>query len=403
MRFSACAMLLPLPVAHAEPPWVAQREAADRAAPPAAAVSCAIPATSAGKHETTCEGIKTIYNVPARCVRGGDGVAASSCGVVMDIHGWTMTGQQQDNNTNMRALGEKHGYVVVQPSANGSPTSWTTADQKVVYALMMACVDEPAWDMDRAKVHFMGFSEGSEMTWSFIKKHSDVIASAVPMSCAAGSDAEACAAATPRVPVLFNQGTNDAMCDFSHAAATIDAYKKAWATGAGVVISSDAHHKRTRYTAADGAAVFDFLTFDYIANECIYTGKGHCFPGGQDDVCYGNKFAPGQLAAFSCPKNPREAAYSIGEEAMKWFIAHPKGAPPPARYHCDKDAATCAAAADGHATMAKCAAACGAPAPAPPAQAYACVIQSGAKQCTAVPPSIPGSFPSLAACQKECA
>ena len=86
--------------------------------------------TSAGSRVFTCDGFKYDVTVPDACAAGG-------CGLVLDVHGATMSGKMEDANTDMRALGAKYGYVVVQPNANPAPpsSSWNpAADDPKVFA-----------------------------------------------------------------------------------------------------------------------------------------------------------------------------------------------------------------------------------------------------------------------------
>jgi len=77
---------------------------------------------------------------------------------------------------------------------------------------------------------------------------------------------------------------------------------------------------RTQYEGASGAYV-ELIAFDYVAD---YMDKGHCFPGSDN-----TKVNLGELYPFGCPGAMERAAggkagYKIGDEAMKFFLAHPK-------------------------------------------------------------------------------
>ena len=52
------------------------------------------------------------YAVPSQCAGGG----SMACGLIMDLHGATMSGPIENNNTNMQQLGLEFGYVVLTPS-----------------------------------------------------------------------------------------------------------------------------------------------------------------------------------------------------------------------------------------------------------------------------------------------
>src|SRR5258708_7351814 len=85
----------------------------------AVAAGC-IDDVSAGQHTDSCDGLTYDVDIPPAC-------ASSACGPVVDVHGLSMSGRQEGDNTNLRKLGEEAGYIVVQPNAVPAPplSSWT--------------------------------------------------------------------------------------------------------------------------------------------------------------------------------------------------------------------------------------------------------------------------------------
>jgi hypothetical protein len=79
---------------------------------------------------------------------------------------------------------------------------------------------------------------------------------------------------------------------------------------------------RTRYEGPFQAPL-EVLSYNWVAD---YFLKGHCFPGSQDP----GRIQIGKLPnSYSCPgaqerKEGAKAAYVIGDETMKWFLAHEK-------------------------------------------------------------------------------
>jgi len=56
----------------------------------------------------SCEGIRYYVVAPTICV-------TTSCGLIFDAHGFTMTADGQNLGSNMRQLGYDAGYIVVNP------------------------------------------------------------------------------------------------------------------------------------------------------------------------------------------------------------------------------------------------------------------------------------------------
>jgi hypothetical protein len=270
-------------------------------------VSGCVDSTASGDHRFTCDGIVYDVAVPPACTGGG-------CGVVLDVHGLTMSGRMEDNNTNMRALGAQYGYVVVQPNANPAPpqSSWTPAtdDDKVFKTLQLVV---STFKIDPKKIHMTGFSQGGMMTFRFLCKHADTFASMAP---GAGTNCSFVGNDKPsqEVPVLYMHGTKDVLVNFNTAAIPQrDALVNGWNMGAGTKIAGDSAFTRTQYTSPNGT-VFEFIQHDYAATS--FALVGHCYPGSMDP---GNQ--PGQLFAFKCV-GPN--SFTWGDEAMKFFVAHPK-------------------------------------------------------------------------------
>jgi polyhydroxybutyrate depolymerase len=272
-----------------------------------APVASGCTAIAAGTKTFTCDGLKYDVTVPSACVAGG-------CGLILDVHGMTMSGKMEDNNTNLRALGDKWGYVVVNPNANPAPPSsaWKpeTDDPKVFAFLELAL---KTYAIDLKRVHMTGFSQGGMMTSRFLCKHADVFASVAP---AAGTGCTFKGTDVPsrEVPVLYVHGETDALVSYSQGTAQRDAAIAAWKLGPETVVSSDANHKWARRVSPAGT-VFEFIQHKYEAS--AFALKGHCYPGSKD--LKGGE--PGQLFGFGCED---ASAFVWGEAVMKFFRDHPK-------------------------------------------------------------------------------
>ena len=277
--------------------------------PPPAPDSC-IKSTSAGHHVYKCDGLAFDVEVPGKCL-------IASCGLVVDVHGLTMNAKMQDNNTNMRALGVKYGYIVIQPNANGGPplTAWTAADDAKVAAFIKRVVK--VWHVDPKRVHFTGFSQGGSMSWRFLCTYGNLLASVAPAaSCQAVLSSCLAKGKQPkhRVPILYMHGTKDVLASFACSKQVRDALVSTWKLTSTKVVSQSSSHQHTRYANAKGD-LFELLRHDYVAKSLVIAG--HCYPGSNDL----NGGVSGQLFGFACAgKN----AFSWGEEAIKFFIAHPR-------------------------------------------------------------------------------
>ena len=283
----------------------------DAAFPSPAPVGC-VTSVEAGDHSFACNGLTHDVSVPQQCLQG-------PCGLILDIHGLTMDGLMEDRNTNLRALGSQHGYVVVQPNANPAPpaSSWVT---DVDDAKILAFLDDvqAAWHIDPGRVHVTGFSQGGLMTWRFVCKNADRFASAAPGAACNHQDEEACPFAGPatpsrRIPLLYMHGRFDVFFDFPEAEAQRDLVVATWGLHETATLSSDAHHAWTRYADAAGT-VFEFVWHDYLAAPSTVL-QGHCYPGSTDP---GD--APGQIFSYRCED---AAAFTWGEIVMQFFLDHP--------------------------------------------------------------------------------
>ncbi len=266
-----------------------------------------------GHHEFQCDGLTYDVEVPDTCLE-------MACGMIFDVHGYTMSAQMEDANTNLRALGQLHGYIVVQPNAEPDPpaASWSAAiDDPKVFDFMERTA--AAWHVDPNRWHFTGFSQGGFMSWRFICDHADVLASVAPGAACDGElgfgDCTFTGEDVPSEPIdiLYLHGTSDALINFACAGPRRDAVVAHFGLGEEEVVEEDDEHRWTRHTGDD--AVYEFIEHDYAAATGIIAG--HCFPGSTDE-----SGAPGQLFSFACVQ---PNAFVWGEAVMQFFIDHPKG------------------------------------------------------------------------------
>lgn len=263
-----------------------------------------------GVHHVSCEGIELDLHVPSECIE-------RACGLIVDVHGSTMTGEQEEAHTQLGALArERGGYVVLQPWAPGVERHW---DEQATGgdALVLAAAERVmnVFSVDRRRVHFTGMSQGGFMTWRMLCLQPNLFASFAPLAGTASSflrdTNEGCvdtagAPLAPR-PVLYGHGTADALVDFSGAVETIEAVRAAWGLTQEESLDAGDGYKLTRYSG-DGAGVIEFLEHDLssdYAGPLFGAWEGHCFPGSDGPI--------------GCGAGP-----AWGETVLQFFEAHPK-------------------------------------------------------------------------------
>jgi poly(3-hydroxybutyrate) depolymerase len=260
---------------------------------------------SAGDHTYTCDGIPFLTMVDEQCT-------THACGLIMDVHGATMTGAVMRMNNRLHELAPPKGYIAVAPTEPGG--AWDFANQMPILA---GFVDQmiAAFHPNTRRIHVTGFSMGSGATFWFLCNRPELIASAGPVT---GSSASQVTVAStgmpciesldedwlPRVPILFMSGTLDSALTAEAAQARTDGIVSRLGLTGGDEIEGDASYRRRRWTGADGM-VFDFLTHDYSG-----VVAGHCIPGPTPDLIYG------------CTS--RGVALDWGQTVLDFFIEHPK-------------------------------------------------------------------------------
>ena len=73
-----------------------------------------------------CDGIDYFLGVPQACYDAFGAGRFGGCGLVVDIHGATMSGPMELANTNSRQLANEAGYAILAPS---KPSGWWNPNQ----------------------------------------------------------------------------------------------------------------------------------------------------------------------------------------------------------------------------------------------------------------------------------
>ncbi len=244
-----------------------------------------------GSSNVTCEIADYDLGIPEECF-------ATPCGLIVDYPPSGLTGEQTDALTNMMALGNAAGYVVVQP--NSSLGAFGAGIDRIFFDALIG-----ALDIDVSRVHVGGASLGGTKAWRFVCDHSDLIASAAPQA----SSGVQCDSRDPGLPaeqvdILMLHGRKDRTVPFAQGVTQLEFVIGSWDMTASEVLADEPTYQWTRWTNEQGT-VLEFIEFDWTTP----TGDGHCYPGG--------------VGSGGCGI---DTPIHYGEAALNFYIAHPKDA-----------------------------------------------------------------------------
>lgn len=281
------------------------------------------------RHEFQCDGLEFKVLLTQECID-------KPCGLIFDSHGWLSNADEQEGRSNLaNAATDKGGYIVVQPGELSEPPSWDgSIHYDIVFDFMQQAMD--AFDVNRDRVHFTGFSQGGWMTWSFICEHSDIIASAAPIAAPGGDcflDGEGPAR---KVPIFLISGTEDVlisyyssegvwsiadtlvgvMYDYGMVTKDFSTYDFS-STGDVVVDESGRINDATDsvvFGIVDGSQDGSFLWTRYTDTngtvfEHLRHANNHVYPDNPDSLIF--------------PEDP-SVWFSVGEAILEFFIQNPK-------------------------------------------------------------------------------
>lgn len=294
---------------------------------------CITDITALDRHEFQCDGVQFKVLLTQECLE-------QACGLIVDVHGWLSNADEQEGRSTLaRAAMDNGGYIVVQPSELSEPPSW---DGVIHYAIVSDFMQQAmdAFDVDRDRVHFTGFSQGGWMTWHFICEHSDIIASAAPVAAPGGVCFAGGAGPVRKVPIFLTSGTKDilityysgdavwaitdtlvsVMYDYDMVTEDFGTYEFS-AIGDVVVDASgriDTAVDGVTFEIVDGSAQDSFLWTRYtdtdgVVLEHLRHTNNHVYPDNPD-----NQFFPEEPAVW----------FSVGEAILQFFIDNPKNNSP---------------------------------------------------------------------------
>ena len=207
--------------------------------------------------------------------------------LVLDFHGYSMTGQTQEALTRLPAKSDAAGFVTVAPDGTGAVLGWnagaccgtaasTGVDDVGFVDALLAELDARLC-LDARRVYATGFSNGGFLSHRLACERADVFAAIAPVSGVLGV---ACTAPTRPVPVLHIHGTADTIVPYAGSPglgfASVDSTIAGWvarngcaATATEVFAQGDARCER--YSGCTGGADVEL---------CTITAGGHTWPSG---------------------------------------------------------------------------------------------------------------------------
>jgi poly(3-hydroxybutyrate) depolymerase len=280
------------------------------------------------RQEFLCDGVQFKVMLTPECIE-------RACGLIVDVHGWLSNPDEQERRSTLaRAAMDNGGYIVIQPGELGTPSDWDPdTHYDVVFEFMQQAMD--AYDVDRRRVHFTGFSQGGLMTWQFVCDYPDVIASAAPLSAIEIDCFRNGPGPSRDVPLFFISGVADPLVRYhgpvraltvphtlvavmyDYAMVTVDAADYEYADGSGLLVDPsgriDAVAPDARFEVVDGSEQGSYLWTRYtnaegVVFEHLRHDNGHVYPDNPDN-----------------PLFPEEPAvwFSVGEAILEFFIANP--------------------------------------------------------------------------------
>jgi polyhydroxybutyrate depolymerase len=140
--------------------------------------------------------------------------------LVIDLHGYLEGADLHTKTSNMSAVADRHGFLLVSPQGTGALVFWNhrqRADGPPDVAFLESVMDGVEHDLcvDRTRVYVTGYSNGAFMTSTLGCVMADRLAAIAPV---AGARFDAGCAPDRPLPVLAFHGTADPIVAFSGGA-----------------------------------------------------------------------------------------------------------------------------------------------------------------------------------------
>ena len=197
--------------------------------------------------------------------------------LVVDLHGFTVTGDRHDNLSGMRAKAREEGFVVAQPDAALLGNAWDIFEDSSDVAFIRALVADAAArvPIDEQRIYASGFSAGGGLANRLACDASDLVAA---VGGVAGSyiGAGNCAPQRP-VPVAAVHGDEDMVVRYDGGFGLLPAIPR-WAAAWG---DRNGCTATAREQLADDVVVDTWAGCSDATAVVLYTvlGGGHDWPG----------------------------------------------------------------------------------------------------------------------------
>jgi polyhydroxybutyrate depolymerase len=268
-----------------------------------AAPTCTAPAVRAGDSTVTVKsgGMNRTYrrHVPP----GYDGTRPTA--LVVNLHGFSEQGAQQESLTRFPALADQAGFVTVAPNGAGQPPFWDAQLDSRDLDFIGAVLDHTAATLclDPAKVYVAGMSNGAFLTSSVACRYAGRIAAIAAVG--GLRDPKGCATTRP-VPVIAFHGTAD----------TFVAYDGGIGSAAARLPAPDGSGRTLGQVGAGGDERFVPASFNQKVEDVIATW-------GRRNGCRGGLTATTVAAdvdelAPSCPAGAEVALYRVAGGGHTW-------------------------------------------------------------------------------------
>lgn len=213
------------------------------------------------------------------------GAPSSGAPLFFNFHGFGNSAQPFSENTGMKLIGEREGFIGVVPqgwqsSWNGGSCCGSAArlglDDVGLTRAMLDFVAERI-PVDRRRVFAAGFSNGGFLSYRLACEGSDFITAVGPVAAQLSGESNFPCNPSAPVPLFHTHGTNDSSISFSGGSSSVARYEEI-AQCSGARTATFQNGTATCETAT-GCANGGEVTF------CTVAGQAHDWPG-----CYPNNF-----------------------------------------------------------------------------------------------------------------